>query len=71
MGDDKGFRHVGAIGLALDDTLDDGGEVGAAIGEEDICLSGKPKIDVAANDSDTAQLSQEDPKTARILNKLP
>lgn len=41
------------------------------IGEDDICLSGKPEVKVAASESDVTQPAQEDSRTARILNKLP
>ncbi|WP_165793881.1 D-alanyl-D-alanine carboxypeptidase family protein [Hyphococcus luteus] len=42
-----------------------------AIGEKDICLSGKPDVKVAASDADAAQPQDEDARAARILNKLP
>ncbi|WP_428409312.1 D-alanyl-D-alanine carboxypeptidase family protein [Hyphococcus sp.] len=42
-----------------------------AIGEEDICLSGKPEIKVAASESDLLQPVEEDDRSARILNKTP
>ncbi len=42
-----------------------------AIGERDICLSGKGDIKVAANDGEGAQPLEEDGKTARILNTMP
>lgn len=42
-----------------------------AIGEDDICLSTKPEIKVAASEKDRLQLPEEDNKTARILNKSP
>ncbi len=42
-----------------------------AIGEEDICLSGKPEIKVAASEKDLLQPAEEDGKSARILNKTP
>lgn len=40
-------------------------------GEEDICLSGRPVIEVAASEEDAAQPYGEDERAARILNKLP
>lgn len=42
-----------------------------ASGEDDLCLSGKPEIKVAASEKDRLQPADEDDKTARILNKLP
>lgn len=42
-----------------------------AIGEEDICLSGKPLITASANREEPPQLDSEDVSSARILNKLP
>ena len=42
-----------------------------AIGEEDICLSGKPLITASANREEPPQLDGEDVSSARILNKLP
>ncbi len=42
-----------------------------AIGEEDICLSGSPKMNIAASDGDITQPEQEEENTARILNKIP
>ena len=45
------------------------------VGEEDICLSEKPTITALATENDAvqpgAELSLEDDKSARILNKLP
>ncbi|WP_411820371.1 D-alanyl-D-alanine carboxypeptidase family protein [Hyphococcus formosus] len=45
------------------------------VGEEDICLSSKPQRTAMATEKDAmqpdAEMSQEDDKSARILNKLP
>ena len=42
-----------------------------AVGEEDICLTGKPAIKVAATKKPAAQPAGEESNSARILNKLP
>ncbi len=42
-----------------------------ASGEDDLCLSGKAEIKVAASEKDRLQPAEEDDRAARILNKLP
>lgn len=42
-----------------------------AIGEDDICLSGKPIIKVSASAEERTQPDDENAASARILNKLP